>query len=373
MSGLLKTDPEAPVAIGAGVAPGDLAFVRDRRVGHLATADASGTPAVVPVCYAVLDVDGMPAVAIAIDEKPKGNPRALQRVRNILARPEVSLIVDDYSEDWRSLAWVLVRGEARLVEPGEAEHNRALAAVRAKYQQYAHMRLEQLPVILIERLTTTSWLGSGAVEGIAEVRPGRDEFAELVRGRRSVRAFSSRPVARPVIEEAIAAAGWAPSPHGRQPWRFVVVESPARRLALADAMAATWQEQLSLDGQEAAIIASRLARSRDRLIRAPVLIIPCLYLSDVDVYPDADRQAAEELMAVQSLGSAIQNLLLALYAAGVDAGWMCAPLFCPEIVQATLGLSAALQPHALIPVGYAAADPVRRPRRSVDELIVDWQ
>jgi PPOX class probable F420-dependent enzyme len=369
----LTTDPEAPAVAGATASPDDLAFVRDRRVGHLATADPAGTPSVVPVCYALMETGGAPAVVIAIDEKPKGDPRALQRVRNILARPDVSLVVDDYSEDWQRLAWVLVRGRARMVEPGEAEHNPAVAAVRAKYQQYARMHLEQLPVILIENLATTSWLGSGAQEGIAEARPGRDEFAELVRGRRSVRAFSSRPVARQIIEEAITAAGWAPSPHGRQPWRFVVVESPERRLALADAMAATWHEQLSLDGQDAAIIASRLAKSRDRLIRAPVLIIPCLYLADVDVYPDKARQAAEELMAIQSLGAAIQNLLLSLYAAGVDGGWMCAPLFCPEIVQEALGLDSALQPHALIPVGYAAADPVRRSRRALDELIVDWQ
>ena len=369
----LTTDPEAPLTVGASAAPADLAFVRDRRVGHLATADADGTPSVVPVCFALLGSLDVPALAIAIDEKPKGDPRALQRVRNIGARPDVSLVVDDYREDWQQLAWVLVRGRARMVEPGEAEHAPTVAAVRAKYQQYAAMRLERLPIILIEDLATTSWQGSGALEGIAEARPGREAFAELVRGRRSVRAFSSRPVARRIIEEAISAAGWAPSPHGRQTWRFVVVESAERRLALADAMATTWQEQLSLDGQDAAVIASRLAKSRDRLIKAPVLIIPCLYLADIDVYPDADRQAAEELMAIQSLGAAIQNLLLSIYTAGADAGWMCAPLFCPEIVQETLSLDNALQPHALIPVGYAAADPVRRPRRPVSELIVDWQ
>jgi coenzyme F420-0:L-glutamate ligase/coenzyme F420-1:gamma-L-glutamate ligase len=78
-------------------------------------------------------------------------------------------------------------------------------------------------------------------------------------------------------------------------------------------------------------------------------------------------------MAVQSLGAAVQNLLLSLYAAGIDGGWMCAPLFCPDVVQAALGLDATLDPHALIAVGYAASDPVRRPRLPLDELIVDWQ
>jgi nitroreductase len=69
----------------------------------------------------------------------------------------------------------------------------------------------------------------------------------------------------------------------------------------------------------------------------------------------------------------VQNLLLSLYAAGVDGGWMCAPLFVPEVVREALGLAPELTPHALIAVGYAAADPSRRPRLPLDELIVDWR
>jgi coenzyme F420-0:L-glutamate ligase/coenzyme F420-1:gamma-L-glutamate ligase len=351
----------------------DLVFIADRRVGRLATADVHGTPSVVPVVYASFALDGEPVIAIAIDEKPKGEPRALRRVRNILERPEVALIVDEYQEDWGELAWVLVRGSASLVEPGDARHAEALAALRQKYPQYAGMRLEVLPVIIIRALSTRSWRGARADAEQPSSRLGREELAALVRGRRSVRAFQSRPVPRAIVEEAIAAAGWAPSPHGRQPWRFVVVESQQRRDALADAMAETWRAQLRLDGQDEAIVEARLQKSRDRLQRAPVLIVPCLYLEGLDTYPDALRQQAEATMAVQSLGAAVQNLLLSLYAAGVDGGWMCAPLFCPDIVQASLGLDTTLDPHALIAVGYAANDPVRRSRLPLDELIVDWQ
>ncbi len=356
-----------------GAHPDDLAFIRDRRVGRLATADARGKPSVVPVVYASFALDEEPAIAIAIDEKPKGDPRALRRVRNILERPEVALVVDEYREDWDALAWVLVRGSASLIEPGDPGHAEALAALRQKYPQYAAMRLEELPAIVIRHLSTRSWRGAGLDDDKPAPRPGREELAALVRGRRSVRAFETRPVPRAIVEEAIAAAGWAPSPHGRQPWRFVVVESQERRDALADAMAETWRAQLRLDGQDETIVEARLQKSRDRLQRAPVLIIPCLYLEGLDAYPDADRQHAEETMAVQSLGAAVQNLLLSLYAAGVDGGWMCAPLFCPDVVQAALGLDATLDPHALIAVGYAASDPVRRPRLPLDELIVDWQ
>ncbi len=353
--------------------PDDLAFIRDRRVGRLATADAGGTPSVVPVVYASLVLEDEPVIAIAIDEKPKGDPRALRRVRNILERPEIALVVDEYQEDWEELAWVLVRGSASLIEPGDAGHAEALAALRQKYPQYARMRLEARPAIVIRDLSTRSWRGGGRDGERPAPRPGREELAAIVRGRRSVRAFETRPVPRAIVEEAIAAASWAPSPHGRQPWRFVVVESQERRDALADAMAETWRTQLRLDGQDETIVEARLRKSRDRLQRAPVLIVPCLYLEGLDSYPDADRQQAEKTMAVQSLGSAVQNLLLALYAAGVDGGWMCAPLFCPDVVQDALGLDSTLDPQALIAVGYAASDPVRRPRLRLDELIVDWQ
>src|SRR5215217_1131347 len=140
-----------------GAHPDDLVFIRDRRVGRLATADGRGTPSVVPVVYASFALDDEPVITIAIDEKPKGNPRALRRVRNILGRPEVALVVDDYQEDWHDLVWVLVRGAARLIEPGQPGHTEAIAALRLKYPQYAAMRLEALPAILIQDLATSSW------------------------------------------------------------------------------------------------------------------------------------------------------------------------------------------------------------------------
>jgi coenzyme F420-0:L-glutamate ligase / coenzyme F420-1:gamma-L-glutamate ligase len=194
----------------------------------------------------------------------------------------------------------------------------------------------------------------------------------VIKGRRSVRAFRDEPLSRAQVEVVLEAARWAPSPHGRQPWRFVVVASAEGKARLADAMGAEWRRQLALDGQDEATIALRHSKSRERITGAPVVIVPCLYLGDLDVYPDPERQAAETTMAVQSLGCAVQNMLLAAYAQGFDAGWMCAPLFCQATVRAALGLDAALHPHALIPLGYPAKDPVRRPRRPLEELVVGW-
>jgi PPOX class probable F420-dependent enzyme len=355
--------------------PDLLVWFAAHRVARLATVGEENAPTLVPVCFAVLDLAGEPSVVIAIDEKPKSvSGRELARVRNIRARPAVALVADDWHEDWSRLAWVLVRGRARLLEPGAEGHAEAVATLREKYARYREMAIDNNPVIVVGGLRTRGWSGAGLGADPAPLpRPGREGLEEIVRGRRSVRAFRPDPVPRAIVEAAIAAAGWAPSPHGRQPWRFAIVERRERRFAVAAAMAATWETQLRLDGQDDATVAHRLARSRERLETAPVLVIPCLYLQDLDVYPDLERQAAEQTMAVQSIGAAIQNLLLSVYAAGLDAGWMCAPLFCPDVVRDALGLDATLLPHALVPVGFPAKDPVRRPRRPPAELIVLWE
>ena len=190
-----------------------------------------------------------------------------------------------------------------------------------------------------------------------------DTLATLLRGRRSVRKFQDGPVPRELIEQILEAARWAPSPHGRQPWRFIVLTRPELKNLLADRMGETWRHNLQMDGQDSGIVNLRLDKSRQRILNAPVIILPCLYLEDLDRYPDERRQADETTMA-------IQNMLLMAYDLGLDAGWMCAPLFCPEIVCDALNLDTRLIPQAMITVGYAAADPQRRERLPLSNLIV---
>jgi coenzyme F420-0:L-glutamate ligase/coenzyme F420-1:gamma-L-glutamate ligase len=197
-----------------------------------------------------------------------------------------------------------------------------------------------------------------------------DNLAALLQGRRSVRKYQARPVPREYIEQIIEAARWAPSPHGRQPWRFAILTRQEAKAQLAEQMGNTWQQNLEMDGQDAEIVNIRLEKSRQRIHNAPVIIIPCLYLEDLDRYPDEKRQADETTMAIQSLGAAIQNMLLMAYDLGLDSGWMCAPLFCPEVVCEALNLDRRLIPHALITLGYAAADPQRRERLPLSTLIV---
>lgn len=133
--------------------PQALALLAGGRVAHLATADGEGRPHVVPVCFVYRDG----RVYIAIDQKPKRvGPSDLKRVRNIIANPHVSLVVDYYEEDWQKLWYVLVQGRAEVLEEGP-EHDEALSQLRKKYPQYKSMQMEGRPVIKISPDRVTGW------------------------------------------------------------------------------------------------------------------------------------------------------------------------------------------------------------------------
>ena len=135
------------------LSPAQDRFLRSARSGHLATADANGQPHVIPVCYVF---DGK-AIYSVLDAKPKSTSlRQLRRVRNILANPRVSLVVDHYEEDWSRLRYVLVFGDAGLLEDGE-EWARAIALLREKYPQYQAMDLKESPVIKITPSRFVPW------------------------------------------------------------------------------------------------------------------------------------------------------------------------------------------------------------------------
>ncbi|MFQ5761656.1 MAG: TIGR03668 family PPOX class F420-dependent oxidoreductase [Candidatus Bathyarchaeia archaeon] len=128
-------------------------YIAEHRVGRLATADEKGHPHVIPVCYAF---DGK-IVYSCVDEKPKTKPpNSLERVRNIRRNPHVALVIDEYSEDWSSLNYVVISGEANVMLQC-AEHMKALRLLREKYPQYEAMRLEDKPVLKITPRKVTAW------------------------------------------------------------------------------------------------------------------------------------------------------------------------------------------------------------------------
>ena len=131
-------------------------FIREHRVARLATSSANCHPAVIPICYVF---DGG-HIYTPIDEKPKSvEPSSLKRVLNIKTNSHVALVIDDYSEDWSKLTYVLITGTAEIISPGggASEHARAVDALREKYPQYRSMAIDERPMIKISPARFKRW------------------------------------------------------------------------------------------------------------------------------------------------------------------------------------------------------------------------
>jgi coenzyme F420-0:L-glutamate ligase/coenzyme F420-1:gamma-L-glutamate ligase len=194
------------------------------------------------------------------------------------------------------------------------------------------------------------------------------DLHNFLQTRRSVRRFKPDPVPDPVIQNILSTATYAPSAHNRQPWRFVVITSCAVKTQLADAMADDFERDLLRDGMAPEKVQSQIKRSKERIASAPLAILLCLDMSEMDSYPDEKRQQAERMMAIQSVAAAGLQLLLAAHAEGLGGVWVCSPLFAQETIQSALHLSPAWEPQAMLFVGYADKLPKNRDRKGLQGL-----
>ena len=190
----------------------------------------------------------------------------------------------------------------------------------------------------------------------------------FLRTRRSIRRFKTDPVPDSVIESILATAAFAPSAHNRQPWRFVVLTTPAIKSKLAEAMAREFQHDLEKDNLPKGEIENRVARSREKILAAPVLIILSIDMTDMDTYPDRQRKKAEFIMATQSAANAGMQLLLGAHAEGLGSVWVCSPLFAQETVRNVLNLPKTWEPQAMYFLGYPADTPTTRERKPLEEI-----
>ncbi len=132
---------------------------------------------------------------------------------------------------------------------------------------------------------------------------------DAIRKRRSIRKFSPRPVTRELVLEVLKVAGWAPSAHNAQPWRFIILEDSKARRELANAMANARAADLAKDGIK--ISEADYRASTQRFADSPVLILACLSMEDMKKFSDHARQGFELDLAMQSVVSAVQSLFFA--------------------------------------------------------------
>jgi coenzyme F420-0:L-glutamate ligase / coenzyme F420-1:gamma-L-glutamate ligase len=230
-----------------------------------------------------------------------------------------------------------------------------------------------LPVAVVRGLGSlvTTADGPGAA---ALVRNSADDMfrygsADVPLARRTIRSFTSEPVDPALVRDAIGTALTAPAPHHSEPWRFVILSSPAVRDEFLDVMLNAWVSDLRADGFTEEQIARRVRRG-DVLRHAPLIVIPCLETSAAHSYPDSRRSAAEHDMFTVAMGAAVQNLLIALAVSGLGSAWISSTLFCQEVAATALDLPAGWRPMGSIAVGHPASDPAPRPPRDPSNFTI---
>lgn len=105
------------------------------RVARLATVDSEDCkPYLVPVVF-IYDGNNF---YVPIDEKAKrSKPENLKRVKNIQTNPNVALLIDEYNEDWKKIWFVMIQGNASLINNIESKQNRLVQRVhRLLYEKY---------------------------------------------------------------------------------------------------------------------------------------------------------------------------------------------------------------------------------------------
>lgn len=182
--------------------------------------------------------------------------------------------------------------------------------------------------------------------------------------RRSIRKFKPDPLPHEMIESILDAARLAPSGKNNQPWRFVVVESDAR-----DQMFSCLQAGLKASIERG--IPTGSAENTFRIMReAPATVF---VFNPKDTVPWNEQTIPERVLRIvniQSVGAAIQNMLLRAQELEIGSLWICDTFSAYEELCTWLGRDSLLV--AAVSLGYPAESPAARPRLPLNEL-VEWR
>jgi len=158
-----------------------------------------------------------------------------------------------------------------------------------------------------------------------------------IKGRRSIRKYSSKPVEEEKLQMVLEAARLSPSASNLQNWKFVVVRDAAKIKKMMEA-----------------------AYHQPFVGEAPVVLVAC------GTDPDGVMRCGQHKHSID-LSIAMAYMILEAYEQGLGTCWL--GRFDEELVREILEIPQEIRVVAVTPLGYADESPDPRPRKSMGEVV----
>lgn len=207
-------------------------------------------------------------------------------------------------------------------------------------------------------------------------------LSEVIKGRRSIRAWQDRPVPEELLKQAIELATCAPNAGNQQIWYFYIIVNNKTVNAIADAVQAsadyiaTWPEAIKMGDP-----ISRMLKHSATFRSAPAAIAVAAkqYVTPTELLianrAEHDARARDirdgrniSNARIQSIGAVVGYLLLVLHQMGLGAVWLTGPMQAKREIERILNMPKDMDLVAIVPVGYPAENPDSRGRKPVDEV-----
>ncbi len=194
---------------------------------------------------------------------------------------------------------------------------------------------------------------------------------EAIGNRRSIRKFAPEPIPREAVLQILEAGIKAPSAKNRQPWKFIAVQGKAKPAMLAAFRQGLEQERTG-NGllPHSKLFSASAENTLEIMAQAPLTVFVLNTKGKHLCKALGPEERIYEAANLQSIGAAIQNMLLAATEIGVGSLWICDVFFAYEALEAWLGVNGEMV--AAVSFGYALESPAARPRKALVDVL-EWR